>query len=83
MGIPCGTAHLSESEKNRSGLVKRTMNREGDGERSERAGSGGTTSGSDSWTPGVKQLERHKLPFQPVLTPKSLIAYSWSVLLYI
>lgn len=47
MGITCGTAHLSKSEKNRSGLVKRTMNREGDGEKLERAGSGGTTLASE------------------------------------
>lgn len=37
--------------------------REGDGERLERAGSGRTTPGSDLIDSGVEQLERHRLPF--------------------
>lgn len=47
-------------EKNRSGLVKRTMNRE-EMERgwrgNARAGTGGTTPGSDLIDSGVEQLE--------------------------
>lgn len=54
-------------KKNRSGIVKRTMNREGDGERLDegnaRAGGGGSTPGSDLMGSGVEQLERRRLPF--------------------
>lgn len=45
-------------EENRSGLVKRTMNREGDGARVKRE-CRGTPPGSDLMDPGVKQLELH------------------------
>lgn len=56
MGITCGTAHLSEREK--TGLVERTMDRGEDGERLERECRRrhqsliSLTPGSNSWSDG-------------------------------